>query len=259
MAIRSAAFFVCIMMAFPVLALLLRSIEQSGRITISHWSRALESSGQGAQLSSALWSSLRIALVATVIAVSVGLAAACAAAYSRSSILRRSVSLIASLPVVVSAVILGLGFVLTFRSRPVDWRGSWWLLPIAHSATALPFVVRSLTPAISAIPGSLRDAASVLGATPFRMWRDIDLAILKRPLAVAASLTAAISLGEFGATSLLSRRGSETLTTSLSRLLGRPGTSLQGQAFVVASVLALLSIIITLTADRFFTSNKRTL
>ena len=258
-AIRSTSLLVCAMMALPVLALLLRSIEQSGRFTFSHWSHALEKNGLGAHLTSALFSSLRIALVATVIAVSVGLAAACTAAYSKSSVVRRIISLIASLPVVVSAVILGLGYILTFRSDPVDWRGSWWLLPIAHSATALPFVVRSLAPAISAIPGSLRDAASILGAKPFRIWRDIDLAFLKRPLAVAASLAAAISLGEFGATSLLSRRGSETLTMSLGRLLGRPGSSLQGQAFVVASVLALLSIIITLTADRFFTSNKRTL
>lgn len=259
LAVRFTAFLVCVLMAVPVLALLSRSFERNGQVTVSHWVNALRTTGQGAQLSSAIWSSLRVALVATTIAVLVGLAASTSAAYTRSSRVRRAILLVSSLPVVVSAVILGLGYILTFRNDPVDWRGSWWLLPIAHGATALPFVVRSLTPAITAIPSSLRDAASVLGATPFRMWRDIDLALIKRPLAVSASLAAAISLGEFGATSLLSRRGSETLTMSLGRLLGRPGTSLQGQAFVVASVLALLSVIITLTADRISTKPTRAL
>ena len=258
-AIRSASLFVCLLMAFPVLALFFRSLERNGHLTLSHWSNALETSGQGAQLLSALWSSLRIALVATTIAISVGLAASTAAAYTRSPLVRRSILIVSSLPVVISAVILGLGYILTFRNDPIDWRGSWWLLPIAHSVTALPFVVRSLTPAITSIPSSLRDAASVLGAAPFRIWRDIDLSLLRRPLAVGASLSAAISLGEFGATSLLSRRGSETLTMSLGRLLGRPGTSLQGQAFVIASVLALLSVIITLAADRMSTSPKKAL
>lgn len=55
-------------------------------------------------------------------------------------------------------------------------------------------------------------------------------------------ISAAVSIGEFGASSFLARRGTETLPVTISRLLSRPGETMQAQAFVLATVLALASI-----------------
>ena len=70
------------------------------------------------------------------------------------------------LPLGTSAVTLGLGFVVAFNRPPLDVRSFPLLIPIAHSLVALPFVVRTLQPAIASIPPSLRQAAGVLGASP---------------------------------------------------------------------------------------------
>ena len=88
----------------------------------------------------------------------------------------------------------------------------------------------------------LHDAAATLGASPRRAWREITVPHLRRPLVVAAGLAAAISLGEFGATSFLSRSGAETMPIAIERLLGRTGALLQAQGYALATILAVVTI-----------------
>ena len=77
-----------------------------------------------------------------------------------------------------------------------------------------------------------------LGASPARAWRHVVVPYLWRPLASGAALAAAISLGEFGATSFLSRSGGETMPIVIDQLLGRTGSILQAQGYVLATLLA---------------------
>ena len=53
---------------------------------------------------------------------------------------------------------------------------------------------------LRAIDPRLREAAATLGASPARVWREVDLPIVARAALVAAGFAFAISLGEFGAT-----------------------------------------------------------
>ena len=72
----------------------------------------------------------------------------------------------------------------------------------------------SFAPCLSvlrSIPRDLRAAAATLGASPVRAWWQVDARALRRPLLAGAGFSAAISLGEFGATTFLSRTGTETL------------------------------------------------
>ena len=50
------------------------------------------------------------------------------------------------LPLGVSAVTVGFGFLIVFDTPPLDLRTSWWIIPIAHAVVALPFVVRATVP-----------------------------------------------------------------------------------------------------------------
>jgi thiamine transport system permease protein len=62
-------------------------------------------------------------------------------------------------------------------------------------------------------------------------------------------LAAAISLGEFGATSFLSRSGQETLPLAIDRLLGRTGGVFQAQAFALSAILAAATVLVVLLVD----------
>jgi len=173
---------------------------------------------------------------ATVI-ISVGLGFLAAYALQRDSPLNRLMEPLILLPLGTSAVTLGLGFVLVFNRPPLELRSFPLLLPIAHSLVALPFVVRTLQPAIGAIPNSLRQAAAVLGASPWRVWREVDLPIIARAALVGAIFAFTISLGEFGATTFLARPEYPTLPVAIFRFLSQPGALNYGQALAMATIL----------------------
>lgn len=181
------------------------------------------------------------------VVISLGLGSLAASSLARPSRLNRWLDPLLMLPLGASAVTLGLGFIVTFNRPPLDVRTFPWLIPIAHSLVALPFVVRTLQPALASIPHSLRQAAAVLGANPLRVWLEVDLPIVARAAMVSAIFSFTISLGEFGATSFLARPEYPTLPVAIYRFLSQPGALNYGQALAMATLLLLvcaLSILI---------------
>ena len=124
------------------------------------------------------------------------------------------------------------------------------LVPIAHSLVALPFVVRALQPAIQSIPPNLRQAATVLGASPWRVWWEVDLPIIARAALVSAIFAFTISLGEFGATSFLARPEYPTLPVAIFRFIGQPVALTYGQALAMSPPLLIMCALGILLFER---------
>ncbi|MDQ3671540.1 MAG: iron ABC transporter permease [Actinomycetota bacterium] len=184
----------------------------------------------------AIVNSLVYAAGASIIAVVVGGLAAFAIAGSRRSGTRLLDGLL-MVPLGASAVMLGFGFVIAFDTAPIDFRSSPWIVPVVQALVAIPFVVRIVAPTLRAIDERQREAAALLGASPGRVRREIDLPVAARALGVAAGFAFAISLGEFGATVFLARPDSPTLPVAIFRFLGRPGELNAGQAYALAVIL----------------------
>jgi len=143
------------------------------------------------------------------------------------------------LPLSTSAVTLGFGFIVALDRPPLNLRTSLWLIPLAHTLVALPFVIRSLTPALRAVPQNLKESAAMLGASPGRVWRTVDLPIVARAAAVGAVFAFTISLGEFGATVFVARPQTPTMPLAIYRFLSQPGALNYGQAMAMSSLLML--------------------
>jgi thiamine transport system permease protein len=146
-------------------------------------------------------------------------------------------------------VTVGFGFLVAL-DEPIDLRSSPWLIPIAQAVVALPFTVRTITPVLRSIDPLLREAAGVLGATPWRTWWEVDRLFLRRSIAVAAGFAFAISLGEFGATTVIARADRATVPVVIGRLMGRPGALNSGQAFALASILMVVTGLSVWLVDR---------
>ena len=116
---------------------------------------------------------------------------------------------------------------------------------------AVPFVVRIVTPVLRAIDPRLREAAATLGASPARVWREVDLPIAARALLVAAGFAFAISLGEFGATVFIVRPDTPTLPVLVYRLLGQPGPLNFGGAMAASVILMGLTVVAIFGIERF--------
>ena len=240
-------------MAAPVVVLVVRSFRLGGRFTLEAWRRLDGSGGRpGAGLGvdplASLAVSLRYAAVATVIAVTVGGLAAFAIAAARRLGVLLDVGMM--LPLGTSAVTIGLGMLITFDQAPVDWRDEWWLVPAGHAMVAMPFVVRAVLPVLRAVPADQHAAAATLGASPLRAWWWIDVRRAVRPVLAGAGLAAAVSLGEFGATTFLTRAGRETVPIAIGRLLGRAGDLPRAQAFALATMLFVVTAVVVMLADR---------
>jgi thiamine transport system permease protein len=188
---------------------------------------------------SALGNSLGYAALTVILSLALGFPAA--AALARPGGLERLLDPFLMLPLGASAVTLGLGFIITFN-KPLfashfQLVSSPLLVPIAHTVIALPFVIRSLQPALASIPVRLRQAASVLGASPRRVWFAVDWPIVGRATLSAAVFAFTISLGEFGASSLVVRPEYPTLPIAIARFLSQPGGLNYGQAMAMATIL----------------------
>jgi thiamine transport system permease protein len=155
------------------------------------------------------------------------------------------------LPLGVSAVTLGFGYIITLDEPPLNLRTSPLLIPLAHTLVALPFVVRSLLPVVRGIHPHLREAAANLGASPSRVWREIDLPIVARALLVGAVFAFTISMGEFGATALVARPQYPTMPIAIYRFLGQPGSLNYGQALAMSTLLMIVCAVGFLAIERF--------
>lgn len=242
--------------AMPVLALVVGSLRRDGSWTLVHY-RSLEGSADGllrVSVSDALLASLRIAVDATWMSLLLGLTVAFVVTRrTRTRGGRRARAVLDGffmLPLGVSAVTLGFGFLIALDQPPLDLRSSPLLVPIAQALVALPLVVRTLVPVLAGIDDRQRQAAASLGAGPLRALRTVDLAVLRRPVLAAAGFAFAVSLGEFGATSFIVRPAEPTLPVVIYRLLGHPGALNYGTALAAAVVLAAVTATVILVVER---------
>ncbi len=187
-----------------------------------------------------------LALAGATILLSLLMGLPAAFALARPTRLERILDPILMLPLGASSVTLGLGFIVAFHRPlpPLFDRAAVtlpWMLPLAHTLVALPFVIRTLQPALASIPQRLRQAAAVLGASPFRVWQTVDWPILRRATLTAMTFAFTISLGEFGATALLARPEYPTIPIAIYRFLSQPGALNFGQAMAMATLLMALT------------------
>jgi thiamine transport system permease protein len=230
-----------VLLVTPLAALVVRSFSAEGGFSVDFYRFLIDNPRESAFYvppGEAVLNSLAFALATMILAITLGLMAV-AVLDSRNRI-GRWLDPIFMLPLGTSAVTLGLGYIVALDQPPLNLRTSPWLVVFAHTLVALPFVVRSVMPALRAINPRLREAASLLGASPWRVRREVDLPIVARAVLVGAVFAFTISMGEFGATSLIARPERPTLPVAIYRLLGRPGTINYGQALALATVLMLV-------------------
>ncbi len=258
-----------LLLVSPLAALALRSVVrldadrgQSGPVATGFTLNFYQALGQNQRNNlfyvppvAAIGNSLVTASATVVLALALGLPAAWAVASRNAGSRRQTTAALALdtlllLPLGTSAVTLGLGFIVALDTPPLDLRASPLLLPLAHTLVALPFVVRSLVPALRSIRPRLRQAAAVLGASPARVWREIDLPLVGRAVIVAATFAFTLSLGEFGATALLARPDRPTVPVVIYRLIGQPGALNYGQALALSTILMVVCAVSLLAIER---------
>ncbi|MFV0430297.1 MAG: ABC transporter permease [Arachnia sp.] len=239
----------------PMAALVVGSLQRRGEFTLANYTDLASSAGLVVPIPilNAAWNSLWIAAVSAAISVTLGsLVSLVATRRPRSAGARwalRGIEGLFLLPLGVSAVTLGFGYLITLNQPPLDLRSSLILVPIAQALVALPLVVRTLMPALMALDVRQLEAARTLGSSPWQVLRRIEFPMLARGLGIAVGFAVATSLGEFGATSFLARPDEPTLPIVIYRLISSPGAHNYQVALAAATVLAGLTATVMALAE----------
>ncbi len=240
------------LLLLPLAVLVERSLSVGDGYGLAHYRALVERETRSGLLVpplDAVRNSLSIAAQATLCALVVGVLASLVVVHG-PRLLGRALDVGLMVPLGTSAVTLGFGILVALDEPPLDLRTSPLAVPVAQAIVGIPFVVRSVVPMLRAVDERQREAAAVLGASPARVRREIDLPVVARALAAAGGFAFAVSLGEFGATSFLARPDRPTVPVAMFRLLGRPGSSLRGQAMALGVVLTVITVLCVAVIER---------
>ena len=235
----------------PMTALAERSIHSADGYTLEFY-RSLNDNVRGqitfVPPTRAVWNSLQFAFGTVMVSVPLGVLTAYGA--SRVAKGRAVVEALFLIPLGVSAITLGLGMLIVLDQGPLNLRGTTLefgplrvavILVIAHSLIAYPFIARSVAARLRGLDPRLREAGLALGAHPIQVFFEVELPLLWRSIVVGAVFAFAVSMGEFGATLLISRAEWSTIPIAVFTLLGQPGNLHFGQAMAMSTILMLVT------------------
>lgn len=201
-------------------------------------------------------SAIKLTLIAAAISVPLNLVFGIAAAWCIAKFEFRGKNLLLTLidlPFSVSPVIAGLIYVLVFGLQ--GWFGEWlrehdlkviFAVPgivLATLFVTFPFVARELIPLMQAQGTEQEEAARVLGASGWQIFRRVTLPNVKWALLYGVILCNARAMGEFGAVSVVSghiRGQTNTMPLHIEILYNEYQFA---AAFAVASLLAGLALV----------------
>jgi thiamine transport system permease protein len=255
---------VAMLVAIPILLLITRAFEIEGSFGLDNFIN-LATRGDRDLLNISVWqaasNSLRNLGLATAVSVSLGTLVSYLASRTSSGRVSRTLNSILSsafmLPMGISSVVLGFGYLVAFGAPPLDIRSNWIALPIVQALLAMPLVIRLVYPALMAIEREQIESAETAGATAGQIWRHIELGLISTSFKTAVAFAMIVSIGEFGAASLLVSGDQATLSTVLYQLISRPGSTNYGMAMAVAVLLVVLTAALVGAAGLKFKRNAR--
>ncbi|MBS9721217.1 ABC transporter permease [Tianweitania sp. BSSL-BM11] len=144
-------------------------------------------------LMEALWVSLGVAATVTILGLAAGVPAAFA--IRRYEFTGRDFILnLFTAPLLLPSIVLGLAILLVFVQARL--LGTYTGLVIAHLIVTTPYVIRIMLTAFSTLPPSVEEAATMLGAPPFTVFRRVTLPLMMPGFVASAALSFLLSFDE---------------------------------------------------------------
>ncbi len=203
--------------------------------TTKWWKAAWESEGAR----SAIWVSVEVALIATVIALVLGTMAALALQRFRF-FGRDTVSLLIILPIALPGVVTGIALANLFTTM-IGIRLGFFTLVVSHATFCIVTVFNNAVARLRRLGGNLEEASMDLGAGTFRTFFKITLPMLRSALLAGALLSFALSFDEIIVTTFTVGGGTQTLPIWIYQNLFRPNQA--PVVNVVAAALILVSVL----------------
>ena len=187
-------------------------------------------------LLTALWLSVRIAAVVTLLSLAVGVPAALALAKGRF-VGKDALTGFFLAPLLLPTLITGLALLLFFS--PLKLTATLPGLVLGHMTVTVPFVIRMMTTALANLPDDIEAAAATLGATPWRVVRRVTLPLATPGLIACACLSFLLSFDETVISLFIAGPRASTLPVEMVRYV-------EGRTDPLIAALSVVLIVATL-------------
>ena len=250
-AILTTVIFIVGLISLPLITILSRAFRVGSTFSLVNFTNL---GGFGARdvlsisVGQAATNTVRNAFIATALSMGIGITASYLLSRPRRNgnvgPFARVMDIVFQMPVGISSVVLGLGYLVCFGGGFFPLRSSWLVTPIAQSLLSIPLVIRMIHPALTSIDPQLRETAETESASPSQIWWLVEVPIIQHVLLMATGYAAIIAIGEFGVANFLAYGDQGTLPTVLYQLISRPGAQNYGMAMAASSLLIAISLVI---------------
>lgn len=243
--------FIVVMMIFPLVTVLVNALEKGFGAFIDAISTEF------------VLSATIVTIIATVSAVLINSLFGMVASWLLTKYDFRGkqfLSTLIDIPFSISPVIAGLAYIMTFGR--IGWAAPFieWInetlgtdfaivgaIPgviIATVFVTFPFVSREIIPVLNAEGKDEEEAAALMGAKGFRIFRKITFPHMKWALLYGIILCTARAMGEFGAVATLARGRGDNFTLPLEIDALYKGSVTTSESFAVSALLMIVAIVI---------------
>ena len=234
--------FALVVIYVPLGIVVLNSFNTSGSFawpptgfTLEWWHRALTSPGAR----DALWVSLRVASLSTLLSLVLGTMAAMALSRHRF-FGRNTVSLLVILPIALPGIVTGIALQNAFKNLlGIDL--GFLTLVVAHATFCIVTVFNNVQARLRRLGGNLEEASMDLGAGTFTTFRLITFPMLRSALLAGGLLSFALSFDEIIVTTFTAGSHEETLPlwilNNMFRAQQAPVVNVVAAAVIVLSIV----------------------
>ena len=237
-------YIICIYIFFylPIVVTMVFSFNSSKSLTHMtgfslRWYERLVTDGS---IMKAVYVSLTIALLATVISTVLGTITAISLSKSRK-VMKDIVLNVNNFPIMNPDIVTAIGLMILFSS--VMFPKGFVTMLLAHVAFCTPYVITSVYPKVRQMDPSIADAAMDLGATPFQALVKVIIPMLKDGIYAGILLAFTMSFDDFVISYFVTGNGVENISIVVYNMTKRTNPTINALSTIVILVIAILIIV----------------
>ena len=229
----------------PILVLMVYSFNSSKSLTnFTGFSlRWYEGLIQDQEIMAAVWVSLSIAIIATVVSTILGTLTAIGLSKNRK-IVKDIVLNINNLPVMNPDIVTAIGLMILFSSMNIQ-RGYFTML-LSHIVFCTPYVITSVYPKVRQLDPNLINAAMDLGATPFVALRKVIIPLIKPGIFAGVLLSFSMSFDDFVISYFVTGGGVKNISIIVYNMTKRTNPTINALSTIVILVIIAILILVNI-------------
>ena len=210
------------------------------------------------EVAKAVYVSLSIAILATIISTVLGTITAIGLSRSKK-VIRELLLNINNIPILNPEIVTAIGLMLLFSS--IGMRKGYFTMLLAHIAFCTPYVITSVYPKVRSLDPNLANAAMDLGATPYQALVKVIIPMIKEGVFAGALLAFTMSFDDFVISYFVTGNGVKNISIVVYNMTKRINPTINALStiviLVIIVVLVAANVIPALMRSRGYKGNKK--